>query len=149
MIQLETWKQFHPDCLPLFLEHENEIGEKRHPLDPDIDLIEKMDAMNLVQIVTAREEGQLVGYCIFTLGNSLMSRRVLIGTQGPVFVTKSKRRGGLGIRLYEFAFSEMIKKGVQDIYPHYWVQGGEVLRNYFERKGAVELERVYSLRGAV
>jgi hypothetical protein len=145
--QVERWSEFYPDCLPLFAEHDLEVGEcdPRMPLDPDVSTCEALDKAGVLQILTAREEGNLVGYCIFSIAHSLQSRKILCGTQSLYFVTKS-HRGILSLRLYDEAIRHLKARGVQNIYPHHYLRGDSPrLKKFFERRGAVEVQHEYSL----
>ena len=147
-IKEERWSNFWPDCLPLLKEHNDEIGElnQNMPLDPDIDTIAALDKAGIVQIVTAREDAAMIGYCTFTLGNSLMSRKILCGTQSIYFVKESKRNTDTWMRLYNESIKLMKAKGVKNIYPHHWLRGDSPrLGVFFRRKGAIPIQSEYSL----
>lgn len=148
LLQEEKWSQFYPECLPLFEEHNSEIGESAEnmPLDPDIETCEMLDHAGKLQILTARKGGDLVGYCTFVISRSLQSKNVLCATQSIYFVRKADRRGDLGLRLYMESIRHLRAKGVKNIYPHHWLKGDSMLlKPFFERLGAVEIEHVYSL----
>ncbi|MFA7278770.1 MAG: GNAT family N-acetyltransferase [Sterolibacterium sp.] len=148
MLQLERWATFYPECIALFDAHNTEVGESPTdmPFDPDIDSIAALDAADQLQIVTARKDGKLVGYCMFTIGNSLQSKGVLCGTQAAYYLKKENRPSGLGIKLYLESLTHLKARGVKNVYPHHWLRGDSPkLKTFFERIGAVELEHVYSL----
>lgn len=148
LMQEERWSTFHPACLPLFKEHNEEIGEPedRMPLDPDVDAIEALDKAGMLQILTARHSDDLLGYCTFVISKSLQSKNVLCATQSIYFVKKCERKGSLGLRLYMESIRHLKTKGVKNIYPHHWLRGDSIaLKPFFERMGAIEVEHVYSL----
>lgn len=147
--QIENWIEFYPDCIALFEEHEAELGEgnPKMPLDPAYDAWRAMDQMGVLSIMTARVDDKLVGYCLFVLSANLKSRNVLCAEQKLWFVTKSHRRGGIGIKLFTKSV-EFLKnfREVKNIYPHRWTTvDSEVLDKFFKSLGAVEIERQYSL----
>lgn len=147
-LQIEKFADFYPECLPLLAEHNGEIGESENnmPLDIDVDGYAQMCAVGMLQLMTARKDGKLIGYCVFTIGNSLLSKNVLCGTQGPFFVTKQERATGTALRLYRESIKIMKQRGVKNVYPHHWMRGdSEKLGKYFEALGALPVERVYSL----
>lgn len=147
-ITSDRWDQFYPACLPLFKEHNDEIGElnKNMPLDPDVATCKLLSDRNLSIIMVARKEGLMIGYCVFTLGNNLMSKNVLCGTQSIFFVTKEERKSGVGLNLYREAIKYMKVRGVKNIYPHHWMRGDSpLLAKFFEHLGAVEIQHEYSL----
>lgn len=151
-IEKENWDHFYPDCLPLFEEHEAEIGDSpdEMPLAPANTIWEALDKADMLQIITAREDTKLIGYCLFVLGPSLKSKHIICGEQKLWFVTKNRRKGGLGLKLFLESIKYMKEKGVQQIYPHIWVaadpQIQTALRKFFTKLGARKLEEQYSLR---
>lgn len=148
LLQEEKWSNFYPDCLPLFEEHNGEIGESKDnmPLDPDIEACSALDGAGKLQILTARKADILVGYCTFFISNSLQSKNIVCATQGIYFVRKNERKGDLGLRLYMESIRRLKSKGVKNIYPHHWMRGDSILlKPFFERLGAIEVEHVYSL----
>ncbi len=148
IITVEKWADFYPECLPLMREHNAEVGEseERMPFDIDADTCAALETIGALLIVTARKDGKLIGYCGFTLGNSLLSKNVLCGTQGPFFVTKDERSSGAGLSLYRHAFREMKQLGVKNVYPHHYLRGDSArLGEFFEHLGAKPLQHEYSL----
>src|ERR1019366_9058488 len=101
-IAIESWNAFYPECLTLFSEHEEEIGEMNPsmPLDTDVAMCSALDQVGRAIIVVARKEQKMIVYCTFFLSHSLMSKSVLVANQGPFFVTKDERRTGAGLKMY-------------------------------------------------
>lgn len=147
-IALERWETFYPDCLPLLAEHHAELNEEdpRAPHDPDVAMIEKLDRWEILQIVSARDDGgNLVGYCGFDIGKSLESKNLLCGTLRPFFVTK-KHRGSIGTKLFMRSIEELKLRGVKKAYIHHYLTGDSPkLQILFERLGAKPLQHEYSL----
>lgn len=147
-MQQEKWPAYYPDCLQLWDEHNKEIGEdaKRMPLNPDVEQYEFSDKAGSLQIVTARENKILIGYCLFFISKSIISKEILCGTQNIFFVTKHKRNSEAGLGMFRESISIMREKGVQNIYPHHYLRGDSLrLGSFFERLGAKELMHEYSL----
>ncbi len=149
MIQQATWAQFYPECMELAAQQYEEIGEdgKRMPLDPDADAFENLEKAGMLQILTARDDAKkMIGYCLFIISHNLLSRKILCATQCFFFVTKSARQSKAGGGLYLEAIRLLKERGVKNIYPHYWTRGdGPMLKRFFEKLGAVELEHAFSL----
>jgi hypothetical protein len=148
IIQVETWQQFYPDCLPLMAEHHEEIVEdkERMPLDLDVDSCAAMDKAGNMLLLAARKEGKLVGYGIFLLSNSLMSKKVQCATQAPYFVKADERKNGIGLKIYRNAIEILRNRGVKQLFPHHWLKGGgEKLGEFFVHLGAHEIQHEYSL----
>lgn len=147
-IQVEKWEQFYPDCLPLMIEHHAEIvDDKEHmPFDLDVQSCAVMDKTGTMLILAARKEGKLVGYGIFLINHSLMSKDVLCATQAPYFVTVDERKTGIGLKIYRYAIQVLRSRGVHQLFPHHWLKGGgEKLGEFFVHLGAVPIQHEYSL----
>jgi hypothetical protein len=123
-----------------------EVNDKI-PIKPDIEACVRLEKAGLLLIVAARNDvGRMIGYCTFILSNDIMSKDILCGTQGPFFVTKSKRLGGLGVRLYDYMIEKMKERGIKNIYPHHYLHGDSVkLSRYFVKLGAVKTQLMYTL----
>ena len=148
IIQTEKWVDFYPECLPLMAEHHAEVVDdgEREPLDLNVDTIAAMDSNGSLLILAARKEGKLVGYIMFILGRSLMSKNVMCATQAPYFVTQSERKNGAGLKLYRKAIAILRERHVHVVFPHHWIKGGgEKLGEFFEHLGAREIQHEYSL----
>lgn len=125
-------------------QHHDEIGEK-YTLEPDYETYEVMDKVGNLQIVGARIDGKLVGYCLFFICKNLSNRNMLVGTQNIWFVLKEYRQTmeRIGHELMVTSIRLMKIKGVQRIYPHHWGDS-PALKRYFESKlGAQKLENGY------
>ena len=147
--RVETWAQVYPDCVPLLIEHREEIGEMDMPFDPDLEQIELMDRLGMLQILTARRDGEMIGYCMFALGRNLTSKGILTAEQKMFFLSKSARAGlsFTAVKMYSISMEMLKVRGVHTVYPHHWMRGDSPkLAKLFERMGAHELERVYALK---
>ncbi len=147
---LESWDKFYPECAPLFEEH-LEIGElnPKMPLEIDVDAYARIDKAGLLQILVARDDGVMVGYCIFIISYSMVSKNILCGVQNLWFVTKEHRPGPgrVGRTLFLESIRFLKSKGVKNIYAHHWLRGESYrLGLFFETiLGAQEIQHEYSL----
>jgi GNAT superfamily N-acetyltransferase len=147
-IRAERWAQFWPDCLPLMREHDAELAEHdpREPFAPDNALFAAIDAAGASLLMAARLDGRMIGYCIFNLSPSLRTKGLLCAEQSLWFVTREHRGSSAGIRLFDRAIAELRGRGVRKVYPHHWlVSNSPRAEAFFLRRGATELERVYSM----
>lgn len=148
-IQLEGWETFFPDCRPLWEAHHAEIGkvEGGLPFDPNVEKGEHLVRNGTALIITARDEDRrMIGYCVFTIGETFECRGVLIGTQGPWFVVPEHRNGSAAFRMFERALKEIEARGVRRAYPHHWLVGDSPkAARIFEHFGAKPEELVYSM----
>lgn len=145
-IQEEDWFAFAPDGLPLIWEHYREVGSYEHEVfDPNIPLIEVMAQTGLLQIVTARAGGKLVGYLVFTLSPSLKSRTEMNGAQGSFYV-RPAWRGWTGLALHRESIRLLKEKGVKRLSLRSGVRGvGERQDVLFRRLGAVPDGHLWNL----
>ena len=107
------------EILPLLRDHYNElIDDPDIPLSPDLSRYYAMAGANLIHIVTARSEGELVGYTVNLLMRGLHYSTKIFATNDLVFVRKDFRKGVVGIRLLKVMEEELKKLGVHYICMH-------------------------------
>ncbi len=148
----ERWSdEFEHDVLPLAREHFHEANhdtEEHRPFGLDCDVLRQTDELGLLQLNVARVDGQVAAYCLWTLGHDPESSSVATAMQGPWFARKCPefRALKLGTTLFHRSLADLKARGVQCVYPHRPTHGrGAALGAFFERIGAVEMQRVYSL----
>jgi hypothetical protein len=146
-IAQEKWDTFYPDCMGCLSEHKDEVGaDDGYPFDPDIDQAAAMSDHNISQIVTARAGNSLVGYCVFMISPSLVSRDVISGVMGPWYVRADYRGSTVTYRLFAESLRLMKERGVRSVYPHHWFKGDSPkAARLFEHFGAKPCELVYHL----
>ena len=78
---VERYSQVNEDIKELIKLHYDEIAVNKEdiPLDPDWDRYKLLDDKGLIMIITARDEGRLVGYSIFFISNHLHYKSTEIG----------------------------------------------------------------------
>lgn len=146
-IEIEHWETFFPDCLALLAEHSAELSGKndKAPFDLNAEAFSAMDKADVLQIVSARDNGVLIGYCMFDIGFSLESKNLLCGTLRPFFV-KKECRGTLGIKLFLKSVDALKERGVRQIYVHHYLtSNSKKLQKFFQRIGAKPVQHEYSL----
>lgn len=151
-LTIEGWTEVWPAILELFSLHREEIGRKDifDPLDIDSELVIQMEAANGLRIITARSDGDLVGYCIWYLSPNIETKGQLLATQGPWYVLPEWRTQGLGLELMRYALSVVKDAGAKLALLHHWVNPADPSRpdisKLFAFLGAIEVERVYALK---
>lgn len=149
VIRLEAWDTLYPEILALFEEHFEEVDggvERRRRCLPDVARMRAMNFMGVMPIISARQDGVLVGYSTWTIFPDVESMGLIIAQQGAWFVTKKIRPGNLGFRLFEMGIAQLKVMGVQNVYLHHRLQGrGIRLGKFFESYGAKEIQHTYSL----
>lgn len=151
-MQNEPWsEQIEREGLALSEAHFDEVDhdiEPRRPFRLDHEIMRGIEAAGQLQLNTARVDGQLAAYCIWTIGPDPESEGLLIANQGPWFVAENPEYRGLrlGTTLFRRSLDNLKARGVQCVFPHHRTQGrGSKLGTFFRRIGAKEIQRGYSL----
>ena len=111
----------------------------------------------VLRCYTARHNGELVGYCIFSVCPNPLQRGTLHATQGGFFVDATKRGALIGKRLLAYAYAQLRAEGVQLAFQHSMVlpdlkvllaemQGRKDAGRLFELLGHDLIELVYAKR---
>lgn len=151
-MQAEAWSEpFERESALLAAEHFEEVNlgvEPRRPLRLDCAIMRAIEAAGQLQLNTARADGVLAGYCIWTIGPDPESEGLLIANQGPWFAAdRPEYRGlNLGTTLFRRSLDDLKARGVKCVFPHHRTQGrGAKLGTFFRRLGAKEIQCGYSL----
>tara|TARA_R110000822_G_scaffold310366_1_gene442849 strand:+ start:1486 stop:1950 length:465 start_codon:yes stop_codon:yes gene_type:complete len=72
-------------------------------LNPDWERYAELDAAGILRIFTARDNGQLVGYCVLLVSQSLHYKDHIFAVNDVVFVLPDSRAGATGYHLIKFA----------------------------------------------
>lgn len=104
-----------PEIYPLFEKHWEEIGEyKDIPLNPDFEAYKKLDEIGMMRVYTAREDGVLVGYCVFFVNPNLHYKNTTQALQDVMFIKKERR--GFGKKFMEWSDEQLRGEGVDVIH---------------------------------
>lgn len=143
-VQQEVFPPFLTECKPLFPKHWEELAldKDKIPLDPDYDEYLRRDKAGLVMPVTAREDGQLVGYSVNFVAPGLHYKTCLTLTTDIYWVLPDARGAKIGFALFGEVERLAKARGVQRIFAgvkeHFsagWM---------FERMGYLKVETYYS-----
>ena len=115
VFQTESLASCFAEMEPLLRQHWREMRE-RIPLEIDQERYLAMDAAGLLQITTARAEGQLVGYNVFVVMSHLHHRGTLHAVQDVYYLLPQYRRGWTGIHLLRAAEKALRDRGVVQAY---------------------------------
>lgn len=132
------------DAIPLIQEHWDGLEHyANEPLDLDVTAYKKLDDACLLRVFTAREsDGAIVGYCVFFVKYSFMSKKVLEANQMALFIKKGKR--GFGIRFIKWCDDMLKKEGINIVYQH--IPDSTGLGPIFERIGYKKADVSYARR---
>lgn len=113
--QVEDLGNIKTDLEVLLVEHHKETGvldSNRFPLDPAWHLYEMINDSDALHIVTARDQGDLVGYCVFFISQHPHYQQNLIAENDLVFLSKDYRKGLTGYKLIGFAVKSLKQRGI-------------------------------------
>jgi len=116
--QLESWEDYYKDCQALWLEHYEEIAARKsqRKMQPDVRSYMAAEAAGQLQILTARENGRMVGYMLFFVKPHMHYAGVLCGFEDSIFLVQSHRKGWVGVRLVKESIKYLQRRGVQEVF---------------------------------
>ncbi len=113
-IQVERWAQFYPDSKAIFPEHWRELAlhQGEIPISIDEGKYSNLDHLGILLILTARDEGKLVGYYLwFLMPHPHYSASGPMGLTDMYFILPAYRNG-LGTKLFVESERELRKRGI-------------------------------------
>ncbi|KQP36142.1 GNAT family N-acetyltransferase [Pseudorhodoferax sp. Leaf274] len=141
---VERWKDIRPEMLPLLVRHWREIALNHAdvPLDIDEAKYAQLDDAGALHIVTARNDGALIGYHVAIVSGHLHYASTLHGITDVYWIAPEYRQGFTGIRLFQRVEKEMRALGVKKLFT-----GTKVhldMSKLFERLGYRRVEYLYA-----
>lgn len=140
-LKVERWSEAGAELEGLFAEHLRELGGGE--LELNSRLCKAMDSAGVLLMVVAREQQRIVGYCIWTIGETLEHQGELAAELKPWYVVPEKRGGTLALRLLRRSLEELRARKATHVLLHHW--GNEKLGELFVHLGARPLEWVFEL----
>jgi L-amino acid N-acyltransferase YncA len=115
---VERWAVFHKEAAPLFVEHWKEIALNHEavPLDIAWDKYAALDEAGHLHVLTARRDGELVGYHIAVVTGHLHYRGTLHGITDVYWIAPAYRTGRTGLRMFQAVERELKKLGVRKLF---------------------------------
>lgn len=112
-IQVERFNDVIEEVQPLLDRNWEEIANYRDfvPLAPNYARFAVLATAEKIIVVTARENGALVGYASFILDTQLHYATVLLAENGIIWVAPEKRGKRVGLRLIQAAEREVVSRG--------------------------------------
>lgn len=143
-IKEETFDQSFEDATVLATEHCVLLGQ---PADEwsrnNILMLQKFDAVGMLQVLTARANGKMFGYLVSMLGETLDSATARSATHTLFFA--SKEWPGAGLRLQREALARLKAKGFNEVVMRTGT-ATERLETIYKRIGADYDGRIYRVR---
>jgi hypothetical protein len=113
-IREEEWPSVRPVISTLWRQHYDEIAEDKDlvPLDPDWDKYDALAERGHLVIVTARCDGELVGYVFSMVDTHLHYRTTLFSMSDIYWLHPSCRGGRTALRMFEAMERALAGRGV-------------------------------------
>jgi hypothetical protein len=141
--QVEPWSQALPEMMGLFAAHWDECAADKDKigLDLDLDQYAEMERQGKLHLITARKNGQLVGYYVWIVGTLRHYRTVLAGLGDLYWLRKDCRKWFGGIRLFLVSEKHLKSLGVKKLFSVSTSRGP--VDRLFIRLGWMKTETVY------
>jgi len=126
---------------PLVVLHWQDVsdGSEGEP-DPAYDTMAKLEEQGIFKLFTARDAGgRLVGYVAWIIAPHMHYRGLTVAHDDAFFLHRDYRRGGEGIRFFQFCEQELRAIGVKRLVVHEKLSFP--LGAFFERLGFRNVER--------
>jgi hypothetical protein len=116
--QVEKFEDIYLDIQQIFDDHWEEVALDKEAikLNPDYDKYITLSKTGILHMVTAREDGNIIGYHISVIYPHIHYKDSLTCFTDIFFIVKEKRKGFTGIKLLKFMEESVKAKGVQKIY---------------------------------
>jgi GNAT superfamily N-acetyltransferase len=142
----ERFGRFANELPPLFLRHWQEIAlnQDKVLLDPNWDRYYEYDLLNILQTLTVRSNGVLVGY-VFMLVHSHLHYASTLWAQSDIFwLDPAYRSGWTGVRMFREVELGMRRMGVKVIMLNEKLHFDTRIGELFKRLGFKHTENIFS-----
>lgn len=120
IFQRESASSVLKDIIPLAIAHDLEVQDEiaaEFPLEIKPEAYERLEALNLLRVFTARDEDKLAGYGIYIRCPSLRRKGLTIAMEEALYFCPEYRRAGNAIRFIHYV-EEQLKLECQVITYH-------------------------------
>jgi GNAT superfamily N-acetyltransferase len=116
--QVEAFSEVIDEAKPLLLRHWEEIAldKENVPLDPNWARYAELEQLGALSVVTARENGRLVGYSCMLLAPGLHYQSCYEARMDIFWLAPEVRGRMGGLRLFRAVEQELKRRGVQRVY---------------------------------
>ena len=144
--QVEAWPAVAEEIKPLIAAHWSEMPfDVSLPLEPDYALYRQLDVLARLHILTARADGELVGYFIAFLGRH-PHYDIRVGSMDIYYLAPKYRRGLNGLRLFEEYERTIRTRGARFLMATARLDREQNAAKLFERLGWQQARMLYSKR---
>lgn len=118
--KVEKLEECLEEIKPLLLDHYKEVAmyQDKIELAPDYDKYFSMEELGMLHIVTARDDGLLIGYFASFLINHIHYSNNVYAVNDILFIDKKYRNSKTGLGLFKFAESSLKEAGVSVMTVH-------------------------------
>jgi GNAT superfamily N-acetyltransferase len=105
----ESYDEVIEDIKPLLVEHWEELAAFPDvPLNPNFPFYKTAADNDFIRIYTARKDGQLIGYAIYTITKSNPHYMQMANASSDIVLVKKEHRNiGVGMGLYDFIENDL------------------------------------------
>jgi GNAT superfamily N-acetyltransferase len=117
--RVENWREYYPEASQIFPIHYEElsIDKVKISMSPDCERYQQMSDVGALHIVTARDDGKLVGYFVwFVFGHMHYKDAGAMAYIDMYYLLPEYRVGGIGAKLIILSESTLKQRGVSKIY---------------------------------
>ena len=102
------------DIKPLLAKHwlETEPNQNTIALDPDWEQYAVLDQCNILRVFTARDKGDLVGYCVVLIAKSIHHKSHTFASTDVIYIKPEYRKSKTGSDLIHYAEKHCKESGV-------------------------------------
>lgn len=145
MITFQKESYFHcmAELRPLLVKHAEELSphKGKYPLFPKVEILSLLQDIGRLHIMTARDDGKIIGYCSFLEGESLHYEGVNNFEVDAFYLLKEYRKGLTGYKLLKEAHEMCKREGATHIIQKCKVSAD--LSKLFERMGFTKIEYTF------
>lgn len=116
----ESYYDVIEEIKPLLEAHYEEVAwyQDEVPFDPDYEKYEVMANTGLLHIVTARDDGKLIGYFVSLVASGMHYKQTKFALNDILFVHPDYRGGSVAYKMFKYAFAALKEIGVDIITIH-------------------------------
>tara|TARA_R110000868_G_C10597262_1_gene740144 strand:- start:196 stop:651 length:456 start_codon:yes stop_codon:yes gene_type:complete len=106
----ETAADVERDIVPLMHAHDKDVAHVDFadwPLDVDMEVYRNLERIDKLRVFTARDAGELVGYCTIFIVRSHQRRSLTVGMEDALYLKPEYRKAGNAMRLITFVNEQL------------------------------------------
>jgi hypothetical protein len=146
-IQEEPFSEAWKGAEPIMAEHCLAVGEDPEAWrDFNVPLMQKLEEMGAISVMTARCNGRMIGYLATILSQAVNKKNTIHAVQMGLFVCRDGANHDVGLKLTKAAVERAKQKGASEILMRSGIRGdGPRLDVLFRRLGAKENGRLFTI----